>query len=196
MPQVDINRETKHLNNPIVIEAPSLSASYEYNSDDNDNIELLLLKANAGSKYSVTCMYKTNPSFDFVYENSNDTFIEYGDFDTELPPEYYENNLKKLNISFNKELSAYSHYLTTNTKNAKDIFNQIASLISYFQFKNATVELTKTNSIKFTLIFPGNKLLMISKPLSSIDNLKEEEVIFSLFINRELIASNAVPGTD
>lgn len=188
MPVADIYNETKHLNNPIVIEAPALSGGYKYDTD------IALLQAIVNAKFPISYSrennFKENPSFDFFQGEEVNTLFEANNINEILPVQCYTENLKKLTTSFNKELKTYQHYISDNTEATKDVFNEIASQISYLTFEKATVELTKSNSIKFTLIFPGNKLLMISKPISPLEDFDEDGIAYSLFVDRELIAAN------
>ena len=112
-----------------------------------------------------------------------------------LPPFYYE-NYENLEISFTKELYRFRHHLLLTEKEVKLKFKNISSIISELPFEKSTVELTKSNGLKFTLLFPKNKLLLITKALGNVENLKDNEIVFSLFINRELIMSNVSDDTN
>ena len=108
-------------------------------------------------------------------------------FKTKLLPSYYSKNLGLLNRLFQKELtsSGNSDRLTQTT------FENTAMLLAELPFTNAAVESTNSKSIRFSFVFPNNKLLLISKTLETLEDLEENEIIFSFFINRELIISNA-----
>ncbi len=45
-------------------------------------------------------------------------------------------------------------------------------------------------SLKYTLIFPNDKMLMVTKPLSEVEDLRDNEVVFSYFEKGELMLSN------
>lgn len=108
-----------------------------------------------------------------------------------LLPSYYSKNMRLLETSFKKEISKYSHNFTLPNKKVQTIFTEAATIISELPFDKGIVEITASDSIKFTLVFPGNRLLLISKPFEPIDDLREDEIIFSYFVNHELIMSNA-----
>ena len=108
----------------------------------------------------------------------------------ELPP-YYLKNKELLDKAFNKEVVNCDNVVNKKVDDVRTIFNQTSSLISELPFDKATVEITKSEYLKFTFLFSEDKLLLISKPLSPVGDLGENEIIFSYFINRELILSNA-----
>jgi len=103
-------------------------------------------------------------------------------------PSYFTSNFKSLESAFNNELKKYSDYLIHDADYSRKIFERIALLISELPFISGTIELTMKKGFKFTLLFPRNKLLMISKSLSpeKSQNLNDE-IIYSLFFNRQLI---------
>jgi hypothetical protein len=106
-------------------------------------------------------------------------------------PSYHSKNLKILEAAFLNEVTKRNDYLVLDKTQSKNIFDKNASLIAELPFIDATVELTKGNGFKFILFFPKNKLLMISKSLNQQNHsFGGDEIIYSLFINNELIASN------
>jgi hypothetical protein len=102
-------------------------------------------------------------------------------------PDYYNKNQKILKTSFDKELMKFN-------KDYKDIaittFNQTSPRISELQFKKGVLEVTQSQSIKYTLIFDSNLVLMLSKPFKELESVRKNEIIFSVFRNKELILSN------
>ena len=62
----------------------------------------------------------------------------------------------------------------------------ISDNISELEFQDIHLEITKSNIIKFTTVFDNNKILIISKDVSDTDT----DIIYSYFINRQLIASD------
>ena len=106
-------------------------------------------------------------------------------------PSYHSKNMKVLETAFDTEIKKYSNYLITDKNNIKIIFKKTAAVIAELPFKNGTIEIIKGNGFKFHLVFPNNYLLMISKSFENVNStLNKNEIIFSLFINRQLIASN------
>ena len=129
-----------------------------------------------------------NLNASFLWENELTTQIDYKQT---LLPSYYLENFNKLSNCFSKELSNYHHYLTISEDEARVVFKNTAALISELPFEKGTVELTPSNSITFTVQFPKKHLLIISRPFHDVEDLKENEIIFSFFVDRELILSNA-----
>jgi hypothetical protein len=106
-------------------------------------------------------------------------------------PHYFTKNLNKLQAAYNNELIRYVEYLPIEEKKAKSMFNELVNEIAELPFKDGTVEFTNGKGFKFTLSFPKNKLLMISRSIKENEiELNSKSVIFSLFINREFIASD------
>lgn len=58
--------------------------------------------------------------------------------------------------------------------------------ISELNFNDIHLEITKSDIIKFTAVFDINKILILSKDVSDVDT----DIIYSYFINRQLIASD------
>jgi len=139
----------------------------------------------------------------FLYNNLNSNLDNYFNISSEIDltnqesfeatplPLYYSNNFSLLNSAFNEEYNKYSHYISVSKEIAKEKFSETASLLSELPFENASVELTKSNSLKYSLLFANDKLLLVTKPLSPIEELYDNEIVFSFFVNRELLLSNA-----
>jgi len=107
-------------------------------------------------------------------------------------PTYHTRNFKKLEVAFHKEIKKRTDYFPTNSDQLNALFEKSAFLIAELPFISSTLEFTKQNAFKFTLGFPQNKLLMISVIVNEEkSSLNKDDIIYSLFINRELIASNA-----
>ena len=81
-------------------------------------------------------------------------------FESITLPTFYNKNLEILQTSFEKELFRFKNYLEIPISDTKLKFNETASIISELPFQKATVELTQSNSIKFTLLFPEDLSLI------------------------------------
>lgn len=98
-----------------------------------------------------------------------------------LPEHYTKNNL--LISSLYNTLKANKNIVSEDIdRNVQLISNNISEL----EFKDIHLEITKTELVKFTTIFDENKILIISKRASDTDT----DIIYSYFINRQLIASD------
>lgn len=98
----------------------------------------------------------------------------------------------KLNESLKKEVSRIESRINTKTSQLViDEVTYIFDLVSDLPFDNAAVELSKNNSFKLTLVFPNNKMLMLSKSFdTSSETGMKDDVLYSFFINRILVASD------
>src|SRR5688572_22962145 len=107
----------------------------------------------------------------------------------EFLPNYYLDNQKILFEKLQKELKGKK----INFENAHLIienFNLLNRYVAELPFEKCSIELTKSNSIKISLSFANNILLIISKPLELIKEVSKNDIIFSVFNKRELIATN------
>jgi hypothetical protein len=102
-------------------------------------------------------------------------------------PSFFADNYKLLLDSYLKELRDYTEF---NIERINSLFNYLSNYFSEFPFEKCSVEITKSKSLKFSLTFPGNKLLIVSKPFDKLEDVSENDIIFSLFVNRVLIVSN------
>jgi hypothetical protein len=106
-------------------------------------------------------------------------------------PSYFEKNLKVIKEAFSKEFLLKSKMLRNSANLISEVSNKIFKYIAEIDFETGTVEITNSNSIKFTLLFPDNRLLLITKSIFPEKfDFNSDEVIFSFFINRKLVASD------
>lgn len=98
-----------------------------------------------------------------------------------LPEHYSKNNL--LISELYNTLKANKNIISEDIdRNVQLITDNISEL----EFKDIHLEITKTDLVKFTTIFDENKILIISKCASDTDT----NIIYSYFINRQLIATD------
>jgi hypothetical protein len=98
-----------------------------------------------------------------------------------LPEHFYKNNELINNL--------YNIIKTNKNIQSTDIDRNVqlvSDYISELEFKDIHLEITKSDIIKFTTVFDDNKILIISKDVSDTDT----DIIYSYFINRQLIASD------
>jgi hypothetical protein len=125
-----------------------------------------------------------------IDDNLGDSSLQMSIQQDELPS-YFEDNLKLLEDAFIKEFLLKENEFKACKSLLTDTFNSISKFIAELNFEAGTVEINNQKSIKFTLVFPEKKLLMITKYLSPKDfDFDPNEVIFSLFFNRKLIATD------
>jgi hypothetical protein len=112
-----------------------------------------------------------------INENlSNQTELE----KIELPIYFNENKYKINNLY--KELKAKKHI----SEVVDNCFNLISNSISELNFYDIHLEITKANLIKITTLYDDNKILIMSKEVSETG----ADIIYSYFINKQLIASD------
>lgn len=99
----------------------------------------------------------------------------------ELPEHYFKNNLRISELY--DIIKANKNIITEDIERNVQL---ISENISELEFKDVHLEITKSEIIKFTTIFDDNKILIISKSISDNDT----DIIYSYFINRQLIASD------
>ena len=119
--------------------------------------------------------------------DENKQFNNQGAYETLELPSYYRDNINILKKEFDKEFRNNHHYFKLEKNILQESFNKAASIISELPFKYASVEFTTNKAIKFSLVFDEGKLLMITK---FIEDELNESILYSLFVNRKLIASN------
>jgi hypothetical protein len=99
----------------------------------------------------------------------------------------YELLCKKIN----KEFDEYAEYVEIDINKAKARTFSLAKELIDIPFKNISIELTRNSAVKFKVVLDESKLLIINKPFEELVDLSNDEVIFSIFVNKELIISNA-----
>lgn len=98
-----------------------------------------------------------------------------------LPEHYSKNNLLISNLY--NTLKANKNIISEDIDRNVQL---ISDNISELEFRDIHLEITKSEVIKFTTVFDDNKILIISKDVSDTDT----DIIYSYFINRQLIASD------
>ncbi len=100
-------------------------------------------------------------------------------------PIYYNENKQKLNILYQNILRK-KDFSTEEIENIEKNFLMLSDNISELNFNDIHLEITNSDIIKFTAVFDINKILILSKDVSDVDT----DIIYSYFINRQLIASD------
>jgi hypothetical protein len=138
----------------------------------------------------------------FVYANTNKTAqnLRYTIEDNIIviydkdPKRYILENSSKIENLIYKE---YNNSLFINKDSYLKIAESLKSNISQLKFSDIILEFLPNESIQYTLSFTGKKLLMIDQFLEpESKGLENNQIIFSFFISRKLIASNVVEASD
>jgi len=184
-PEVIEKSETQLLNVPVRIEQISLSGQAQdliqkcYSSNEFQKSYWALVLADLNDLNQKSMKIKSSDS------SGQASIVQ------ETLPTYFENNLQHIKDSFSKELSLKKDSIKDSLSLITETFDRISKFISELNFEFGNVEIINSNKLKFTLLFPGKKLLLITKSIfpERID-FSSDEVIFSFFINRKLIASD------
>lgn len=168
----NLEKLTKVANNIINIVSPAVSGSLTYKQNDFPQIDLHYLEYKSSyNERSITQMTTLKQTFIPVRE---------------------ANNWKALQKSFEKE----KHKANISKDKLNTVFKELAFSIAQLPFEKSSVEITSSNSIKFTVAFPEDILLIISKPFEKLEDVSEDDIIYSLFKNRKRIASNVSKPTE
>lgn len=105
-------------------------------------------------------------------------------------PQYQIDNFNCISSKIDNEFLKYSKYIDKSIVEAREQTNTVTKEIALMKFNQVSVELTPSNTIKFTLIFDDRKMLMITYPFGKMEGIPNGNVLFSFFIDRKLIVSN------
>lgn len=100
-------------------------------------------------------------------------------------------NFQQIQNKFERELAKYSNYISSDIEEAQRSFSEISKSISKINYEKIALEITPSNAVKFTIILNDTSILSVTKPFDKIDDLNENEVVFNLYKNRELLVSDA-----
>ena len=149
-----------------------------------------ILKLNFVPKINLNNDYGTSLANNFI--DSDELFQE---VIIHLESENFDKNLKMIQNRFAVEFDKYSHYITTDKSDAKKQIELISNELAKINFENILVELSPLNSVKFKVKLDSEKMLIITRPFVEISEMDNDDVIFSYFINRECIISDAIKLT-
>lgn len=128
---------------------------------------------------------KKNNQFQYVTEKvKNDISQQIETIIVDLPI-YYNENKQKLN-SLYQSILRKKDFSTLQVENIEKNYLLLSDNISELNFNDIHLEITNSDIIKFTAVFDINKILILSKDVSDLDT----DIIYSYFINRQLIASD------
>lgn len=153
--------------NSISLHAPVLSGNISAYSDD----------------YSLDV---TSRKDIITYPGLSNFVTQLTNFKQSILPINEANNYKLLKKSFEKEQPK----IKISINKINNIFQEMALLLAELPFEKSSVEITSSESLRFSMAFADNILLIISKPFETIEDMSEDEVVFSLFKERKMITSN------
>lgn len=138
---------------------------------------------------------ENNPIWHFVIDKSENEITllggrNFGIYNNFLTPHEVD-SMSMLNGSYKNEIKRLSRKGFNSFEFSKDIFAFVSRKLYILPFQNCAVEINSDESMKFTLSFEADKLLMITKHKDPENmGIGRDEVIYSFFINRKLIASD------
>lgn len=101
------------------------------------------------------------------------------------------NSMSLLIGSYKKEIFRLKKKVSKSFDPSGVIFSQVSKKLYKLPFQNCAIEINSDESMKFTLSFANDKLLMITtynKPEKL--GIAKDQIMYSFFINRKLIASD------
>lgn len=101
------------------------------------------------------------------------------------------NSMSLLLGSYKREISRLKSKNYPLSKVIENIFSAVSKKLYKLPFEKCAVEVNSDDSMKFTLSFSNDRLLMITKRSDFEDlGMSRDQVIYSFFINRKLISSD------
>jgi len=100
------------------------------------------------------------------------------------------NSMSLLNGSYKKEILR-TKKMSDSFEQSRRTFSQVSRKLYKLPFQNCAVEINSDESMKFTLSFANDKLLMITRYNNPEKiGIDKNQIMYSFFINRKLIASD------
>lgn len=101
------------------------------------------------------------------------------------------NSMSMLIGSYKKEIRRIKDRVPTLLESSAHVFSHVSRKLYKLPFQNCAVEINSDETIKFTLSFANDRLLMLTKHINADKvGLTKDQVMYSFFINRKLIASD------
>jgi len=101
------------------------------------------------------------------------------------------NSMSMLIGSYKKEINRLKGKVPTQIEATGHIFSHVSRKLYKLPFQNCAVEVNSSDTMKFTLSFANEKLLMLTKHINPEKiGLAKDQIMYSFFINRKLIASD------
>ena len=188
---VDIElAEFKHgdIESCLVSDNPSTqSRIWDYYDEKNSSLGLTRPK---GANFHLTGLNSFNFEYSPIFSDEQVTYQQSIETEFVITANVSQNG-KILVQKFEQEFERFKKYHEAIPKGVRERFNADFNKIAELNFSEIAVDISLLG-IKYTLIFGSaqEKILMIS---SSLDLDNENNSVYSFFINRELISSNALP---
>lgn len=130
-----------------------------------------------------------------IYQSSINSLSNYITFNNYINLDGLNKKVQELEKLFHIEWQRNKSYIKIDSQEILHRVHKVIEQIAKINYEKILVELSPTNAIIFKILLKkeNNLLLLLTFPFSKIQNLEKDEVIYSLFENRELIVSNAKP---
>lgn len=101
------------------------------------------------------------------------------------------NSMSMLISSYKKEIQRVKDRFSSLLESSGHIFSHVSRKLYKLPFQNCAVEVSSDETMKFTLSFANDRLLMLTKHINPEKiGLSKDQIMYSFFINRKLIASD------
>ena len=173
----------------ICIEAPSVTG----------NFDSQFTRPGSSTRHTQQSWHNHNSQILKIGGNStvfkNFEVIFAADFAPTTLNKFYVNSSSQFDLlqkSFDKELLSYNQSLNLSLDIIRKEFTKTALILSELKFDNGIVEFIESVGFRFTMLFPGGRMLLITKSVNENHELKGSDILYSFFINRDLIATDAM----
>ena len=124
-------------------------------------------------------------SFGFVFTNPNNSL------EVDKRSKVITNaKLIDLNEAWEEAFKKYHRYIKEDLESFYQNVKLVNSIISVINYEDFAIELTPNSTIKYSLLLPDKKKLIIKKYFEKYEDKAENDVIFSIFDNKKLILSD------
>ncbi len=97
-----------------------------------------------------------------------------------------------LNNRISKEISSNPSISESDRKKVTKSFKNLLLQISEINYIDFDVEVSILKAIRIKLLLSSNKFLVITKPFGNVEDVDDNEVIFSIFKNRKCLVSDII----
>ncbi len=167
---------------------------YKLDLTNQINKEIEIIPNVNGTAWFFDC-YNYNNAFDLsgkIKLSKSFNIESWAKPETKIVDFSYNAKFQNIQKKFEIEFSKYSNYILSDKVKARQTFNNISQHIYNIVYEKIVLEITPSNAVKFTLILNETTILAITKPFENLDSLGENEVVFNLYRDRELLISDAM----
>jgi hypothetical protein len=101
-----------------------------------------------------------------------------------------------IKAKFDKEFASFGHYIKSDLKKSLKAVNALIDELSVIEFKAIAVELAPSDVIHFKIALDDKRLLSITKPFHEIEDMRDDQIIFMIFILKDCVYSDVMDIKD